>query len=66
LRAEIFRHASGAIYVPEVRVFGDVQQTLVNGTESFRPVIASRNLIGVSRKLVPICACPGVFGTMDV
>jgi hypothetical protein len=31
-----------------------VSLTLVNGTESFRPVIASRNLIGVSRKLVPI------------
>jgi hypothetical protein len=31
-----------------------VLQTLVKGTESFRPVIASRNLTRVSRKLVPI------------
>jgi hypothetical protein len=28
LLTEIFGHASGAIYVPEVRAFGDVQQTL--------------------------------------
>jgi hypothetical protein len=33
LRAEIFGHVSGAIYVPEVRDFGDIQQTLVCETD---------------------------------
>ena len=37
MRAEIFGHDSGAIYVPEARVFGDVQKTLVCGTSPLVP-----------------------------
>jgi hypothetical protein len=31
-----------------------IPKALVNGTEFFRPVIVPRNLVSVSRKLVPI------------
>jgi hypothetical protein len=37
-----------AIYVPEARVFGDVQHPLVCGTRPARPANGSRNTSGVS------------------
>jgi hypothetical protein len=53
LRAEIFGHVSGAIYVPEARVFGDVQQTLEYGTSLTGPGMASRKFGGASRLRFP-------------
>jgi hypothetical protein len=54
LRAEIFGHVSGAIYVPEARVFGDVQQTLGMEIGQVCPEKGSLNCNKQSRNPVSI------------
>jgi hypothetical protein len=53
LRAEIFVHVSGAIYVPEAPVFGDVQRTLDLEKRLFSPNNASHNVAVASRNPIP-------------